>query len=159
MAQRKKKPVRSSRPAVSQRFKRRWFELSGEPFPPKLRIPKRLIVSLESVPAAPAGGGAAAPTFVFPRNVQGAGCNKMAEIAGWYSAPVGPGGCIGPAAVLAALNAAAAQECCNVLQCPDKCPCSYSPQLALGVYRCTAAVEEGFLLQGQRVFNCRCLAQ
>ena len=65
--------------------------------------------------------------------------------------------CLGPAAVKAILDAAAAAECCNVLQCPQNCPCDYTPQAALAIYRCTPGVqEEGFLLQAKQVWNCRC---
>jgi len=150
------------RPTISKLFRRRWLELSGLKFGPKFRVPLSLVLSLETLAPAQAGGvvpKAAPEIVVFTRKLRGSGCGKMAEIAGWYSAPVGPGGCIGQAAVLAALNAAAGKKCCNVLQCPKVCPCHYTPQHALAAYTCTATLEEGFLLQNKEIWNCRCLVE
>jgi hypothetical protein len=86
------------------------------------------------------------------------GCNKKAEIASWYSQDLTKAGnCIGEAAVFAALNAAAETVCCDTLKCPEKCRCHFIPRKKLASYKCTPGkLEEGFLLQGEEVWNCQC---
>jgi len=94
---------------------------------------------------------------VTARRVEGSGCEKRAEIAGWYSNKLAPGqACIGAAAVKAILDAAAAKVCCDTLDCPKKCPCEYIPQPKLAIYRCANGMEVGYLLQNNRVWNCIC---
>ena len=153
-----KTPTR--RPALPQVFVERWMELASATAPTKLSA--RLVSSIITLrPGQVAGGPAGKPDIVvFARDVQGTGCDKRAEIAGWYSQNLAPNGkCIGQAAVKAALDAAAQQECCNTLKCPDKCPCRYIPQAKLAAYRCVpGVVEEGFLLQNNHAWNCICFA-
>ena len=142
---------------------RRWVELGGEL--PARPIKRRLRSGLERLALAPvvdgavgqlAAGAAGGPLVVVTvRRRRGKGCDQQAEIGGFYS---GPGGaaCIGQAAVKALLDAAAQQLCCKELNCPRKCPCLYVPQATLALYRCGAVEEEGYLLQGDSTFNCRC---
>lgn len=108
------------------------------------------------------GGGTVAPLTALERKRSALRFRELAgaEIAGWYSNTLAPGqACIGQAAVLAALNAAAGAKCLATLECPSKCPCAYIPRQQLGSYTCQNGLEEGFLLQGTRVWNCQCLAQ
>jgi hypothetical protein len=146
---------------VAQAVERRWLELTGKKLQPTVRVPATLISSITTLHAGLAAGAALAnPDIqVFARKVQGTGCQKVAEIAGWYEKNLAPNlPCIGAAAVKAILDAAATQVCCNTLKCPEKCPCHYIPQAALGSYTCTpGVVESGYLLQGTAVWNCECL--
>lgn len=103
--------------------------------------------------------GQAADIHVFARAVEGSGCERRAEIAGWYEMSLGPGqACLGEAAVKALLDAAATKVCCETLECPKDCPCNYTPQKKLGKYECNPGVSErGYLLQGTNVWNCNCV--
>ena len=155
----KKHPSKKKKPSLSPRFAPRWLELTGRK--PTARLQKALVNSIVTLRANPPGGGAPnLEIFLFARFQQGEGCEKVAEIAGWYSMDLTKGGnCIGPKAVKAALDAAARQYCCHILKCPRECPCSYVPQAKLGAYSCVPGRwEEGFLLQATRVWNCFCLA-
>jgi len=140
---------------ISNIAKRRWTEISGAKVParPAASV-KVLLTGLANLrlPAAPNP-----EIILFARRVEGTGCEKQAEIAGWYSKKLAPGqACIGEAAVKAILDAAAAQYCCDTLKCPKKCPCEYIPRPKLGLYKCGNGVEEGFLLQGEPAWNCVC---
>jgi len=140
--------------AISKTANHRWIELSGAKVPaqPAASV-KVLLTALGNMRQQ-----AANPmVFVTARRVEGSGCEKRAEIAGFYEMKLAPGqACIGAAAVKAILDAAAAQLCCDTLQCPKECPCEYLPQPKLAVYRCANGVEVGYLLQNQRVWNCVC---
>jgi hypothetical protein len=148
---------------VAQAVERRWLELTGKKLQPTARVPATLISSITTLHAGLAAGAPVADPdiFIFVRKVQGTGCEKVAEIAGWYEMnlalwPNLP--CIGRAAIKAILDAAATQFCCNTLKCPEKCPCHYIPQAALGLYTCDpGVVESGYLLQTTEVWNCECL--
>src|SRR5258706_15251847 len=141
----------------------RWLELTGTKLSPGGRVSKALLSSIETlrpgqaIPTIPVT--AANPRIVvFARRVQGTGCDKKAEIAGWYEMDLAPNlQCMGPLAVKAYLDKVAAKVCRDTLQCPTECPCRYTAQPALAIYRCTPGVkEEGFLLQGKQVWNCEC---
>ncbi len=139
------------------------MELTGTKLAPGARVPPELLSSIETmrpgqaIPTIPVT--AANPRIVVvARRVQGTGCEKKAEIAGWYEMDLAPNlPCLGPLAVKAYLDQVAAKVGCDTLQCPAHCPCRYTPQPALAIYRCTPGVkEEGFLLQGKQVWNCEC---
>ena len=137
-------------------FRARWIEMTGRK--PPSRVPQPLANSVATLRANPPAN----PDIqIFARKIIGKDCEKVAEIAGWYSMDLTKGGkCIGAAKVKAALDAAAKQFCCQTLQCPSRCPCAYVPQPKLGAYYCIPGkVEEGFLLQATEVWNCFCLEQ
>ena len=134
----------------------RWQELAGELLTPRKRVGP-IGTALSSMRAVPIGGGAANPCFVFIRKEEGVGCDWKAQIAGWYAQDIAAGGaCIGQAAVLSALNAAAS-GLCRQHECPAACPCGYVPRLKLGTYTCTATLEQGCLMQESEDWNCQCL--
>lgn len=152
----------------------RYIELTGGPMP-RGRLPARLRSSLETLASArvaddgreglvagPLAGAPGGPpdVDVFVRKRAGTGCEQVAEIAGTYRADLAPGqACIGAAAVKQILDAAAAKLCCQTLDCPSKCPCTYVPQQALAAYLCVAGrLEHGALLQGNEVWNCMCFS-
>ncbi len=87
----------------------------------------------------------------------GKDCDKQWEIAAFYKGPVP---CLGKAAVLAALNDAAADVCMtHMADCPNRCPPVFTPQATIGSYDCLATMEIGALLQGAHVWNCACTQQ
>jgi hypothetical protein len=146
----------------------RYIELTVAP--PAGRLGGRLRSSLETLASAPVKGRKAGPLAggpggppvvdVFVRKRAGSGCDQAAEIAGTYTADLAPGqACIGAAAVKQILDDAAAKLCCQTLECPAKCPCSYVPQQALAAYTCAVGrLEFGALLQTNEVFNCVCFS-
>jgi hypothetical protein len=140
------------------RAKTRFRELAGAAWS-ATKVPAELTLALATIRQGvppPAGG----PLIVVVcRKRQGTGCEQVAEIAGFYEQKLAPGqACGGQQAVLDALNAAAAAECMATLECPSKCPCQSVPRQQLAIYRCQNGIEEGFLLQGERVWNCMCFA-
>jgi len=172
MAKKPQKAVKhkaETAPAVNKpqtTLEARWLELTGTKLTPGTRVPDTLLSSIDTlrpgqaIPTIPVA--AANPRIVVvARRVQGTGCGKKAEIAGWYEMDLAPNlPCIGPLAVKAFLDKVAAQVCCDTLKCPKECPCRYTPQAALAIYRCTPGVkEEGFLLQGKQVWNCECVVE
>jgi hypothetical protein len=142
-------------------FRRRWLELTGQPLSRGARLSPVLVSSIATLKAGGAAPlGLANPDIqVFVRRVQGNGCSKVAEIAGWYDMNLAPNlPCIGPVAVKAILDALATNICCKTLQCPTRCPCHYIPQAKLAFYNCAPGNREvGFLLQGNQAWNCECL--
>jgi hypothetical protein len=130
----------------------RWLELTGTTLDKRGKdLPDTLLTSIATMQ-----GAAGVAMDVFIRREEGSGCEWRAEIAGWYQAPIPPGGaCLGAAAVLNILNAAATAVCL-AHQCPLDCPCGYDPRAQLALYECTATIEKGYLLQGDRVWNCQC---
>jgi hypothetical protein len=165
----KRKVTRKSRTPLAgqarRRFERRWLELTGERYRPSLRIPPTLVSSLSSLAFVPKRF----PKIVkmrwpFPQVVvvarkhEGKDCDEKAEIGGWYSCEHN-GQCIGRAAVLKILNAAASKLCSKTLHCPSRCPCTYVPRKALAAYECTATLEEGYLMQAVEEWNCFCFAE
>jgi hypothetical protein len=147
--------------ALRRAFEQRWRELSGDRFSLRRRVPESFMLGLATLQPGAARlrrrGGADPNIVVTVRRRQGTDCEQQAEIAGFYSKQLNGAACIGRAAVLAKLNAAAQDLCCKTLKCPARCPCVYQPRQQLAIYRCNAQVEEGFLLQGQRVWNCACV--
>ena len=139
------------------RAKSRYRELSGVAWS-AAKVPAGLTLALATIQQGvpPAAG----PLIVVVcRQRKGTGCEQVAEIAGFYEQKLAPGqACAGQQAVLNALNAAAAAECTATLECPSKCPCQYVPRQQLAIYRCQNGVEEGFLLQGEHVWNCMCFS-
>src|SRR5437016_2262024 len=164
MAQKPRKAAQqSAEKAPPTTLEMRWLELTGTSLPVGGRVAKTLLSSIETmrpgqaIPTIPVT--AANPRIVVvARRVQGMGCEKKAEIAGWYEMDLVPNlPCMGPLAVKAYLDKVAAKVCCDTLQCPTECRCRYTPQPALAIYRCTPGVkEEGFLLQGKQVWNSKC---
>ena len=153
---------------ATREFRTRWRELTGDAFKSTASLPPGLIASIGTLRAGQAVMKGAPPLPAPPklsivlaaRATKGAGCGKVAEIAGWYSMTFAPGFpvIIGPAAVKAVLDAEAAKVCGDKLQCPaDKdCPCTYIPQPQLAKYEVGATFENGYLLQDNRVWNCQC---
>jgi len=156
MAKRSKK--RLSAKVQSHRFERRWLELTGVRFRASGRIPAALVNSLSSMRIVRLPLPRAPELVVFARKHEGKDCEEKVEIAGWYSRQHN-GKCVGAAAVLKILNNAASQLCSQTLHCPSRCPCTYVPRKRLGSYRCTATLEEGFLMQGVEEWNCFCFSQ
>jgi hypothetical protein len=168
MAKRRKTVRQSRAPRQSQthrRFQRRWLELTGEQFRPRVGVHPALVSSLSSIRFVPTRlqriikmRWPLPEVVVFARKQEGKDCDQKAEIAGWYSCKHN-GVCIGQAAVLKVLNAAASKLCSETLHCPSRCPCSYVPRKALGSYTCTATLEEGYLMQGTEEWNCFCFSE
>ncbi|HTP98463.1 MAG TPA: hypothetical protein VMN56_03995 [Casimicrobiaceae bacterium] len=167
----KKRPARpraASAVKATRAFRNRWREFTGAAFSPNKAYPAALLSSIATLRGGAAAGLAAAPAapvntvVVTARRVQGNGCEKVAEIAGFYERTFAPQApvILGPAGVKAVLDAAAKKLCCDTLKCPEDrkhpCPCTYIPQAKLAAYRLTATSEEGYLLQDKRVWNCRC---
>lgn len=156
----KKKQVGKKKPLTgpSKQAIARWREFGGAPLPKKPQAALKKLLKGIGAFRQQAGGGPANPlVVVVAREVEGSGCGKRAEIGGFYDMKLAPGqACIGAAAVKAVLDAAAAKECCDTLTCPKECPCEYTPQVKLAIYRCANGHEEGYLLQGKTVWNCRC---
>jgi hypothetical protein len=141
--------------SISATSKQRWVELSSAKVPANPAASVRVL--LAALGNLRPQAGANPLVVVTARRVEGSGCKKRAEIAGFYEMKLAPGqACIGAAAVKAVLNAAAAQLCCDTLKCPKECPCEYLPQPNLAAYRCANGVEVGYLLQEKRVWNCVC---
>jgi len=143
---------------VSKQAASRWVELSGAKAPANPSGGVRALLTGLGALRHPGAANPANPNVVVTvRKTTGTGCEKRAEIAGFYERRIGPGQpCIGAAAVKAVLDAAAESMCCDTLQCPKECPCEYHPQQALALYRCANGMEEGYLLQEKRVWNCGC---
>ena len=141
----------------------RWRELTGERL--RAQAPRTLALSLGTMQSMPVRGRKLALRAIVPevkvfiRATEGEGCERKAEIAGWYSNHLRGLPCIGQKAVLQILNDAAERLCRRSLDCPSRCPCSYVPRQKLGTYRCTKAIEVGYLLQGDRVWNCFCFEE
>jgi len=133
-----------------------WHELTGRPYRDGQRVPRAVRLALGTRIVQPVAGGGTAEAWVRREHI-GEGCDMQWEIAGYYSGPVP---CIGRAAVLAALNAAAGAVCMTHLaDCPNRCPPAYTPQAKLGSYNCLRTVECAGLLQATSTWNCECTQQ
>jgi len=76
-----------------------------------------------------------AMVWTFCPAVENDGCKKTARIVGTCFCELGAGEKpISEAAVTALLNLAAAQRCTSELDCPSKCPASYTEKKKLGGY-------------------------
>jgi hypothetical protein len=145
--------------SIAPTLQERWLELTGKKLQPATRVPATLLSSIAHLHAGVVGvkPRLQPQIMVFAREVKGSGCDKKAQIAGWYEWHIPPA-CIGEAAVKALLDDVATQVCCDTLKCPEDCPCHYIPQAALAKYKCTpGVVEYGLLLQDTDVWNCECL--
>src|SRR6266852_2746640 len=98
MAKKPPKPAKKSVKRVPQpltTIDKRWLELTGTQLSPGARVPQSLLSAIETlrpgqaIPTIPVA--AANPQIVVvARRVQGAGCEKKAEIAGWYEMNLAP---------------------------------------------------------------------
>jgi hypothetical protein len=150
-------PRRRQSAGLSQReFDALWLELTRRKFRKGGRVPVALQLALSTRIGQPVKGGGVAEAWVRRQHI-GKGCDKQWEIAAFYDGPVP---CIGQAAVLAALNAAAAAVCMtHMADCPNNCPPAYTPMAKPGFYMCGATREIGALLQGTEIWNCECTEQ
>ena len=152
MARRRTQKAVPLSPAERRRGAAVFTELTGQRLV-KGRIPAALPLALATLRQQAQGE----EVFVLVRQRRGVDCAQEAEIAGFYRNDLAPGqACLGPAAVLAKLNGAAALECRAKLTCPKDCPCEYEPLAQLADYTCANGKEAGYLLQRKTVWNCRC---
>lgn len=107
---------------VSNTAKQRWMELSGAKVPAKPTAAMRVLLTglgnLHQQAVNPM-------VVVTARCVEGSGCVKRAEIAGFCEMEF--------ARRQARVWAAAAQLCRDTLRCPKQCPCEYIPPPKLTV--------------------------
>jgi len=141
---------------TDERFELIWVELTGRSYRVGQRVPRALRLAFATRIARPLAGGGTVEAWVRREHI-GKDCDKQWEISAFYSGPVP---CIGQAAVLTALNDAAAAVCMtHLVDCPNRCPPAYTPRAQLGAYNCGARLESAGLLQRIETWNCACTEQ